>query len=141
LYFRLRKIENMHGSEYSEQCTVSKFKFLADLSFLLRLKYEKFCIDFLHTSRSHNDLYQDLFLDFFETFKCHFEFFKKKTASMELKLHLRFLSLKIMPTRMGSCIDQTHATSILLSTKSVTICSKLYDCFISLALKTRERIR
>jgi hypothetical protein len=47
----------MHGSDYSEQCTVLKFEFFADLSLLLSLKYNEFWFNFLHTSRSNSYLH------------------------------------------------------------------------------------
>jgi hypothetical protein len=61
LFWAQKKIQK-RKSEYSE---FSKFEFLADLSFLLRLKYKDFRIIFLHTCRSHNDLRQDFLSNFF----------------------------------------------------------------------------
>jgi hypothetical protein len=40
----------MHGSDYSEQCTVSKFDFFTDLSFLLPVKYPSYHVRTGHTT-------------------------------------------------------------------------------------------
>jgi hypothetical protein len=69
----------MHRSSIVSIALFQILNFLADLSFLLSLKYNEFWIEFFHTNRSHNDLHQDFFcFDFFETCKCHFQNFQKK---------------------------------------------------------------
>ena len=50
------------------------------LSFLLRLKYNKFRIGFLHTSRSHNYLHTELFPVFFWNYQIPFSIYFLKNV-------------------------------------------------------------
>jgi hypothetical protein len=80
----------MHRSSMVNSALFQILNFLADLSFLLSLKYNEFWIEFFHTSRFYNDLHQDFLFRFFLNLQVSLSNFSRKPASMELELHLKF---------------------------------------------------
>jgi hypothetical protein len=63
----------------------------SDSLFFCSLNYNKFGIQVLHTVRLQHYVHLGFFSKLFKITKINFDFLEKKTTSMELELHLRFL--------------------------------------------------